>query len=53
MPSKKKLWDKVREALDRYVHTYGYFDICIGDDEMTLYRGDYAFGEIGEISINE
>ena len=49
----KKLWGKVCDAIDLYVRTYGYFEIHIGDEEMTLYRGDYTFGELGEIAINE
>ena len=49
----KKLWNKVCDAIDLYVRTYGYFEIHIGDEEITLYRGDYAFGEVGEITINE
>ena len=48
-----KLWNKVCDALDLYVRTYGYFEIHIDDEEMTLYRGDYAFGELGEISIEK
>ena len=46
-------WDKVCEALDLYVRTYGYFTLINGDEEFTLYRGDYAYGEVGEIAINE
>ena len=49
----KKLWNKVFDALDLYVRTYGYFEIHIGDEEITLYRGDFAFGELGEISVEE
>ena len=49
----RQAWNKVCEAIDAYVHKYGYFTINIGDnDECVLYRGDYAFG-IGEISILE
>jgi hypothetical protein len=46
-------WNKVCETLDLYVRTYGYFTLINGDEEFTLYRGDYAFGELGEIAINE
>ena len=46
-------WNKVCDALDCYVRTYGYFTIINGDEEFTLYRGDYAFGGVGEIAINE
>lgn len=46
-------WNNVCNALDLYVRTYGYFTIINADEEFTLYRGDYAFGEVGEIAINE
>ena len=49
----KECWNKVCEALDHYVRTYGYFTFINGDEEFTLYRGDYAYGEVGEIAINE
>jgi hypothetical protein len=48
-----ELWNKVCDALDLYVRTYGYFTFINGDEEFTLYRGDYAFGEVGEIAIND
>lgn len=46
-------WNHVCDALDNYVRAYGYFTFFNGDEEFTLYRGDYAFGEAGEITINE
>lgn len=48
-----KMWNKVCDAIDAYVRTYGYFTFINGDEEFTLYRGDYAFGEVGELCINE
>lgn len=49
----RQAWNRVCEAIDSYVHKYGYFTINIGNnDECVLYRGDYAF-DVGEISILE
>lgn len=46
-------WNLVCDAISNYVRVYGYFTIYNGDEEFTLHRGDYAFGEVGEIAINE
>ena len=51
--AQQECWNKVCDALDYYVRTYGYFTFFNGDEEFTLYRGDYAYGEVGEIAINE
>ena len=48
----KKLWNKVCDAIDLYVRTYGYFEIHLGDEELILYRGDYGFGDVGDIVID-
>ena len=47
-------WNEVCRAIDAYVARYGYFDVLVnGKEELTIYKGDYAFGEVGEISICE
>lgn len=46
-------WNKVCNAIDNYVGNYGYFTIFVNGEEFYLHRGDYAFGEIGELTIGE
>ena len=46
-------WNKVCNAIDNYVGNHGYFTIFVNEEEFYLHRGDYAFGEIGELSIVE
>ena len=50
----QECWNAVCRAIDTYVARYGYIDVMMnGRDELTLYKGDYAFGGVGEISICE
>lgn len=46
-------WNKVCSAIDNYVGNYGYFTIFVNGEEFYLHRGDYAFGETGELSVEE
>ena len=46
-------WNKVCQAIEDYVGQYGYITIHTQKDTYDLYRGDFAFGDMGEISIEE
>ncbi len=46
-------WNNVCKALDDYVEQYGYFTIFYDGEDMEFYKGDYAFGEPGELSVGE
>lgn len=50
---KAEAWAKVCKAIDNYVSNHGYFTIFVNGEEFYLHRGDYAFGEIGELTIEE
>lgn len=45
-------WNEVCEAINNYVKNYGYFTIARDGDATEYFKGDYAFGEPGEINLN-